>query len=137
MRVRFRRLSTAAFALSLPNWCCRKPLRRNDLYARFPLKAARIEALTITGQPMRHKFRHNITASCTWMGRQIGKQSALSWLGIKMISVMFKITQSTLRDFTLTEVLLMAAMNQLEAKRNVGGNARNMRDHCQLRAKAA
>ena len=29
---------------------------------------------------------------------------------------MFKITQNTLRGFTLAEVLLMAAMNQLEAK---------------------
>ena len=30
---------------------------------------------------------------------------------------MFKITQNTLHDFTLAEVLLMVAMNQLEAKR--------------------
>jgi len=29
---------------------------------------------------------------------------------------MFKITQNTLRHFTLAEVLLMAAINQLEAK---------------------
>jgi len=35
---------------------------------------------------------------------------------------MFKITQNTLRGFTLAEVLLMAAMNQLEAKRNAFGN---------------
>jgi hypothetical protein len=34
---------------------------------------------------------------------------------------MFKITQNTLRGFTLAEVLLMAAMNQLEAKRRAFG----------------
>lgn len=35
-----------------------------------------------------------------------------------MISLaMFKITQNTLSRFTLTDVLLMAAMNQLEATR--------------------
>lgn len=32
-------------------------------------------------------------------------------------SAMFKITQNTLHYFTLTEVLLMAAINQVEAKR--------------------
>jgi hypothetical protein len=31
----------------------------------------------------------------------------------------FKITRNTLRGFTLSEVLLMAAMNQLEAKRRL------------------
>jgi hypothetical protein len=30
--------------------------------------------------------------------------------------VMFKVTQNTLRRFTLAEVLLMVAMNQLEAE---------------------
>lgn len=50
---------------------------------------------------------------------------------------MFKITQNTLRDFTLAEVLLMAAMNQLEAKRKVGGNEGNLPDHCHFYAKAA
>jgi hypothetical protein len=35
---------------------------------------------------------------------------------------MFKITQNTLRGFTLAEVLLMAAMNQLEAKRKAFSN---------------
>jgi hypothetical protein len=38
---------------------------------------------------------------------------------------MFKITQNTLRYFTLTEVLLMAAMNQLEVKRQPS-TAQNM-----------
>jgi len=35
---------------------------------------------------------------------------------------MFKITQNSLRKFTLAEVLLMAAINQLEAKRKAGAN---------------
>lgn len=52
-------------------------------------------------------------------------------------SVMFKITENTLRDFTLAEVLLMAAMNQLEAKRKAFGNEGNQLNHCPYRAKAA
>jgi hypothetical protein len=43
-------------------------------------------------------------------------------------SVMFKITQKTFRDFTLAEVLLMAAMNQLEAKRKAGRNNGRLRN---------
>ena len=39
---------------------------------------------------------------------------------------MFKITQNTFRDFTLAEVLLMVAINQLEAKRK----AARMREAC-------
>ena len=50
---------------------------------------------------------------------------------------MFKITQNTLRDFTLAEVLLMAAMNQLEAKRKVGGNKGSLPDDCQFCVKTA
>ena len=42
---------------------------------------------------------------------------------------MFKITQNTVRCFTLAEILLMAAMNQLEAKRKAGGNEGCLRDH--------
>jgi len=37
---------------------------------------------------------------------------------------MFKITQNTLRYFTLAEVLLMAAMNQVEAKQKVSSTTR-------------
>ena len=50
---------------------------------------------------------------------------------------MFKITKNTFRDFTLAEVLLMAAMNQLEAKRKAGGNDGSELDYCPYRAKAA
>ena len=50
---------------------------------------------------------------------------------------MFKITLNTLRDFTFAEVLLMAAMNQLEAKRRVDAVERSLRAHCHSYAKAA
>jgi hypothetical protein len=50
---------------------------------------------------------------------------------------MFKITQNTFRDFTLAEVLLMVAMNQLEAKRKAGANEGSLPDHCHFCAKAA
>ncbi len=30
---------------------------------------------------------------------------------------MFKITQNTIKSFTLAEILIMAAMNEIEAKR--------------------
>lgn len=42
----------------------------------LPLEAARIEALTIAGQPTSHKLGRNIMAACTWTRRHIGKQSA-------------------------------------------------------------
>ena len=71
-------------------------------------------------------------------GSRFGKQVALtSGVCLRMMSVMFKITQSALRDFTLAEVLLMAAMNQLEAKRNVGASGRSMPDTGPFRAKVA
>ncbi len=70
-------------------------------------------------------------------GREIGRQTALPLAYIRTMSVMFKITQNTLRDFTLAEVLLMAAMNQLEAKRKGGGSERSLPDHCHSYAKAA
>jgi len=50
---------------------------------------------------------------------------------------MFKITQNTLRSFTFAEVLLMAAMNQLEAKRRAFGNEGNQVNRYPYRAKAA
>jgi len=50
---------------------------------------------------------------------------------------MFKITQNTLRGFTLAEVLLMAAMNQLEAKRKAFGNEGSQLHQYRYRAEAA
>jgi hypothetical protein len=60
-----------------------------------------------------------------------------SWAFITIASVMFKITQNTLRGFTLAEVLLMAAMNQLEAKRKAFGNEGSQLNRCPYRAEAA
>jgi hypothetical protein len=56
---------------------------------------------------------------------------------ITTASVMFKITQNTVRGFTLAEVLLMAAMNQLEAKRKAFANDESHLDRCPHRAEAA
>jgi hypothetical protein len=50
---------------------------------------------------------------------------------------MFKITQNTLRGFTLAEVLLMAAMNQVEAKRKAFENEGGQLNRCPYRAEAA
>ena len=50
---------------------------------------------------------------------------------------MFKITQNTARGFTLAEVLLMAAMNLLEAKRNAFGNEGSQLPQCRYRAESA
>lgn len=50
-------------------------------------------------------------------GRQIGKQTALPSACIRMMSIMFKITQNTVHRFSLAEILLMAAMNEVEAER--------------------
>jgi len=50
---------------------------------------------------------------------------------------MFKITQNTFRDFTLAEVLLMVAINQLEAKRKTFGNEGSQLNRCPYPAEAA
>jgi hypothetical protein len=50
---------------------------------------------------------------------------------------MFKITQNTLRGFTLAQVLLMAAMNLLEAKRKAFGHEASQLDRCPHLAEAA
>lgn len=68
---------------------------------------------------------------------QIGMRPAASWAFITIAPVMFKITQNTLRGFTLAEVLLMAAMNQLEAKRKAFGNKGSQLNRCPYRAEAA
>ncbi len=70
-------------------------------------------------------------------GTRIGRRTALHRACIRMGSIMFKITQNTFRDFTLAEVLLMVAINQLEAKRKVGANEGRLPDHCHFCAKAA
>jgi hypothetical protein len=47
---------------------------------------------------------------------QIGEQSALSMARMRMAPDMFKITQNTVHRFSLGEILLMAAMNEIEAQ---------------------
>jgi len=39
------------------------------------------------------------------------------------MSIMFKITQNTIRQFTLAEILLMAAMNEINAKQRTFGRS--------------
>jgi hypothetical protein len=48
---------------------------------------------------------------------QIGEQSALPMARMRMAPDMFKITQNTVHRFSLGEILLMAAMNEIEAQR--------------------
>jgi len=48
---------------------------------------------------------------------QIGEQSALPMARMRMALDMFKITQNTVHRFSLGEILLMAAMNEIEAQR--------------------
>ena len=69
--------------------------------------------------------------------RRIGKQPAFPRACTRMMSVMFKITQNTLRSFTLTEVLLMAAMNQLETKQKAGTKEGSLPGNCLHYAQAA
>ena len=42
-----------------------------------------------------------------------------------MAAVMFKITQNTINRFTFAEILLMAAMNEIEAKRKASSTVSN------------
>jgi hypothetical protein len=58
-------------------------------------------------------------------GGWIGRQSALTRGCIRMMSIMFKITQNTIHYFSLAEILLMAAMNEIEATQKALGRASN------------
>jgi hypothetical protein len=55
---------------------------------------------------------------------QIGEQSALSMARMRMAPDMFKITQNTVHRFSLGEILLMAAMNEIEAQRKASAATR-------------
>jgi hypothetical protein len=55
---------------------------------------------------------------------QIGEQSALTMARMRMAPDMFKITQNTVRRFSLGEILLMAAMNEIEAQRRASAATR-------------
>jgi len=49
---------------------------------------------------------------------------APSCVYVRTAKTMFKITHKTVHEFSLAEILLMAAMNQLETKRKIAGNER-------------
>ena len=80
------------------------------------LKAALIEALTTAGQPGVTQTGSQQHRVMNLDGNRIGKQTALPRAYIRTMSIMFKITQNTIRQFTLAEILLMAAMNEINAK---------------------
>ena len=65
---------------------------------------------------------------------QIGMQPAVSW---SVVSAMFRITHITVQRFSFAEILLMVAINQLEAKREVRGNEKSLSNDCAFRAEAA
>jgi len=50
---------------------------------------------------------------------------------------MFKITRNTVRRFSLAEILLMLAMNQIEAKQEICGSEKGLSEDCPSRAEAA
>lgn len=65
---------------------------------------------------------------------QIGMQPTVSW---SVVSAMFRITHITVQRFSLAEILLMVAINQSEAKREVRGNEKSVSNDCAFRADAA
>ena len=87
-------------------------------YARaFFLEAARIEALTSAGQSTWTQSWSQQYRVMRLDGNPIGRQTALLPACIRMRSIMFKITRNTIHRFSLAELLLMMAMNEIEAKR--------------------
>jgi hypothetical protein len=62
-----------------------------------------------------------VTSSQCWALRSIAAwQTNCDISGVYQDEVhMFKITQNTINGFTLAEILLMAAMNEIEAKRRL------------------
>ena len=86
---------------------------------------------------MRHTDGRRVSSVRHLAETPSGMPPAASWPLITTASVMFKITQNTLRDFTFAEVLLMAAMNQLETKRKAFGNEGSQLNRCPYRAEAA
>jgi hypothetical protein len=58
-------------------------------------------------------------------GTRIGRRTALHRACIRMVSIMFKITQNTVHHFSFAEILLMTAMNEIEAKRKASATVSN------------
>jgi hypothetical protein len=102
-----------------------KPLLSNDIKVSISSGAARIEALTVSGQAMWRKTWSHPRGVGHLGATRTGTQPAISLASIRMRSLMFKITQNTINGFTLAEILLMAAMNELEAKRKASAKGIN------------
>jgi hypothetical protein len=68
-----------------------------------------------------------VTSSRLWALRSIPNwQTNCNIPGVHQDEVlMFKITQNTIKGFTLAEILLMAAMNEIEAKRKASSKGSN------------
>ena len=68
-----------------------------------------------------------VTSSRCWALRSIADwQTNCNVSGVYQDEVlMFKITQDTIKGFTLAEILLMAAMNEIEAKRKASSTVSN------------
>src|SRR5215469_4510612 len=83
-----------------------------------PREAARIEAVTSAGQDgvsqtwAPHRAAMDLEGEADW------QTTCLTGACSGMKSIMFKITQHTTHDFSLAEILLMAAMNEIEVARN-------------------
>ena len=68
-----------------------------------------------------------VTSSRCWALRSIADwQTICNTSGVyRDEALMFKITQNTINGFTLAEILLMAAMNEMEAKRKASSTVSN------------
>ncbi len=79
-----------------------------------------------------------VAQECEALSRNADWHAICSVLGvIRIASVMFKITHNALRYFTFAEILLMAAINQVEAKRMAFVNEGRQVNQCPYRAEAA
>ena len=80
----------------------------------------------MSGQALWRKPCH--TSLCRALSyNRIGTLPAICLASIRMRSLMFKITRNTINGFTLAEILLMAAMNEIEAKRKGFGHGEQSR----------
>ena len=106
-----------AIALWFPNPHCCKALLSNDLYANCSSGGCpycgidHCRAAAVTQIWSQHHSVMNLD------GTRIGRRTALHGACIRMTSIMFKITQNTVHRFSLAEILLMVAMNEIEAQR--------------------
>jgi hypothetical protein len=80
--------------------------------------------LTSIGHIGWHHNGHKANPVSHLTGTWAGMPNAVFWVCIRMATAMFKITHKTAHEFSLAEILLMAAMNQVEAKRKIVENER-------------